>query len=137
VESTALSAVEAHSVAMTGMDLSGAIAAAQRLVTRANLYIDETKPWNMAREQDPRLDTVLHNLLEAIRVATTLLHPFVPRATKRVADDLGVALDGTAGAAARRFDILAPGAPVGIGRILFPRLDRERVLEDWAEAASG
>jgi methionyl-tRNA synthetase len=135
LEAVARRVVEDHAAAMDAMDLSGAIAAAQRLVARTNLYIDETKPWNMAREQDARLDTVLHHLLEAIRVATTLLHPFAPRATSRVADDLGVALDGTAGPAARRFDVLVPGNRVGVGDILFPRLERDRVLEDWDQAA--
>jgi methionyl-tRNA synthetase len=135
LEATALHSVQEHASAMADVNLSGAIAAAQRLVARANLYIDETKPWNMAREQDPRLDTVLHHLLEAVRIATTLLHPFVPRATRRVADDLGVSLDGAAAAAAGRFDVLTPGAPVIVGEILFPRLDRERVLADWTEPA--
>jgi methionyl-tRNA synthetase len=119
--------VDAHEAAMDGLDLSGALAEARRLVARANKYIDETAPWRMAREGDPRLGTVLGNLLEAIRVSTLLLHPAVPRATAAVAADLGVSLEANAGAALQAWPALVPGAPVTVGEILFPRLDREQL----------
>ena len=50
------------------------------LLRRANKYIDETMPWALAKDEalHGRLDTVLYNLLESIRVAATLLHPFLP-----------------------------------------------------------
>src|SRR5205807_255161 len=98
---------------------------ARRLVARANKYIDETAPWTMSKNADPRLGTVLGNLLEAIRVSTLLLHPALPRATAAVATDLGVTLDGSAGAQLRTWPALTPGAPVGVGEILFPRLGRD------------
>jgi len=115
---------DAHEAAMEALDLSGALVEARRLVARANKYIDETAPWTMSKNADPRLGTVLGNLLEAIRVSTLLLHPALPRATAAVATDLGVTLDGSAGAQLRTWPALTPGAPVGVGEILFPRLDR-------------
>jgi methionyl-tRNA synthetase len=125
LEAVAVEVVAAHEVAMDSLDLSGALAEARRLVARANKYIDETAPWSMARTGDPRLGTVLGSLLEAIRVSTLLLHPTLPRATAAVAADLGVRLEGDAGAGLRTWPALTPGAPVGVGAILFPRLDRE------------
>ncbi|MDB5114316.1 MAG: methionyl-tRNA synthetase [Chloroflexi bacterium] len=129
LEAVAAEVVTAHEAAMEALDLSGALAEARRLVARANKYIDETAPWTMAKTGDPRLGTVLGSLLEAIRVSTLLLHPTLPRATAAVAADLGVILDGDAGAGLRTWPALTPGAPVGVGRILFPRLDREQDLE--------
>ena len=120
--------VRAHESAMEALDLSGALAETRRLVARANKYIDETAPWSMAKTGDPRLGTVLGSLLEAIRVSTLLLHPALPRATAAVAADLGVELDGGAGTALRTWPALTPGAPLGVGEILFPRLDRAAVL---------
>jgi methionyl-tRNA synthetase len=79
----------------------------------------------MSRTGDPRLGTVLGSLLEAIRVSTLLLHPTLPRATAAVAADLGVSLEDAAAAGLRTWPALTPGAPVGVGAILFPRLDRE------------
>lgn len=123
-----LGCVARYDAALGAIDLSGAIGAVRELVGRANLLVDEAKPWNLHRAGDDRLATVLVALMEAVRIATILLHPFVPRATLRVADDLGVRLDPAAGEAARRFDGLTPGAPIGVGEILFPRLDRDAVL---------
>ena len=50
------------------------------LVRRANKYIDETTPWILAKEEasKPRLDTVLHNLAESIRIISVLISPFMP-----------------------------------------------------------
>ncbi len=121
--------VRAHEAAMEALDLSGALAETRRLVARANKYIDETAPWSMAKTGDPRLGTVLGSLLEAIRVSSLLLPPALPRATATVAADLGVALDGDAGAGLGTWPALTPGAPVGVGEILFPRLDRQQDLE--------
>ena len=51
-----------------------------RLIQRANKYIDETAPWVLAKDEAKRarLASVMYNLLEALRVALTLLTPFIP-----------------------------------------------------------
>ena len=56
------------------------------LLRRSNKYIDETSPWTLAKqpENKARLNTVLYNLLESIRVATVLLTPFMPETSKEV-----------------------------------------------------
>jgi len=121
---TAATVVPAVAAAMDNLDVSGALGHARRLVGRANKYIEETAPWTLSAAGDPRLATVCHGLLEAIRVSTLLLHPVIPAATAKVAADLGFSLAGLEGAP------LSPGAPVGVGDILFPRLDREAVLAE-------
>ncbi|MGD1035172.1 MAG: methionine--tRNA ligase, partial [Candidatus Dormibacteria bacterium] len=94
----------------------------------ANKYVEETAPWKLRSAGDSRLGTVCAELLEAVRVSTLLLHPFIPRATRRVAADLGTELDGDLTGAVRRWPELHGGDPVGVGEILFPRLDREAIL---------
>jgi methionyl-tRNA synthetase len=121
--------VEHHDEAMDRLDISAAIAAAMRLVARANKYIEEVAPWQLHRESDARLATVCNELLESIRVSTLLLHPVIPQATSAVALDLGLSLQGNVGDAARTWGALAPGSPIEVGDILFPRLDREEMLE--------
>ena len=46
----------------------------------SNKYIDETTPWVLAKEEDKqdRLETVIYNLLESIRVCGALLEAFMP-----------------------------------------------------------
>ncbi|HET9052448.1 MAG TPA: methionine--tRNA ligase [Candidatus Dormibacteraeota bacterium] len=129
-------AVDAYESAMARLDLSEAIAAAQRLVAHANRSVEVARPWELHKAGDDRLGTVCRGLLEAIRVSTLLLSPFIPRAAARVADDLGVdvrraPLDGLAEPALRT------GAPIATGDILFPRLDRDAVVDDLGGAGGG
>ena len=52
---------------------------------RLNRYVEETKPWELAKDeaQAERLDTVLYNLAEGIRVLALLLHPYMPETSGR------------------------------------------------------
>jgi methionyl-tRNA synthetase len=120
--------VPLHDAALQDLDLSGALAQARRLVGRANKYIEEVAPWTLHKQGDARLGTVLYELLEAMRVSTLLLAPAIPQAAARVADDIGINVDATAGSAVRAWNVLQPGAEVRVGDILFPRLDRAAVL---------
>ena len=128
LSSTAARILPVYDAAMDRLEFSEAMAAARQLVGRANKYIEETAPWTLHRNGDDRLATVCAELLEAIRVSTMLLHPVIPRATARVAADLGFALDGDLTDELRAWPRLEPGATVTVGDILFPRLDREAVL---------
>ena len=67
------------------------------------------RPWTLHREGDPRLGTVCAELLEAVRVSTMLLHPVIPRATARVAAEMGISLDGDLSEELRRWPALAEG----------------------------
>jgi len=52
----------------------------------SNKYIDDTTPWVLAKDgsQKDRLETILYNLLESIRITNILLKPFMPESTKKV-----------------------------------------------------
>lgn len=56
----------------------------------SNKYIDDTTPWTLAKDESskPRLETVLYNLLEAIRITNILLKPFMPESTSKVEEYL-------------------------------------------------
>jgi methionyl-tRNA synthetase len=128
LRTTAAEVVAEYDRCMDVFDLSGALEAAQRLVGRANKYVEMTAPWKLAAAGDPRLATVCRQLLEAIRISTILLHPAAPAATARVAADLGFSLEGDQTEAVRNWGALTAGATVKVGDILFPRADRAEVL---------
>lgn len=50
------------------------------VLRRCNKYIDETEPWVLAKDENKkeRLETVLYNLLESIRVCAVYLQAFLP-----------------------------------------------------------
>ena len=65
---------------MDKLEISDAISEIFSLLRASNKYIDETTPWVLAKDESKleRLETVLYNLLEAIRVSALLLKPFLP-----------------------------------------------------------
>jgi methionyl-tRNA synthetase len=72
-------------------ELTQALEEAWKLVRRLNRYVEETRPWDLAREEaDPeRLDEVLYNLAEGLRVTTLLLVPYLPQTSERLLGALG------------------------------------------------
>ncbi len=57
---------------------------------RCNKYIDETMPWALAKDDSKieRLETVIYNLLESIRVGANLLSPFLPETSDKILEQL-------------------------------------------------
>ena len=61
------------------------------VVRRMNRYVEETQPWVLAKDEGDaeRLDQVLYNLVEGLRVLTLLLHPYLPESSEVLAAALG------------------------------------------------
>ena len=101
-----------------------------RVTSRANKYIDETMPWVLAKDpaSAPRLACVLYNLLETLRICTTLLQPFMPESCEKIFAQLGVSGDLASWDAAGQFGIRPGTAAVKKGDTLFPRIDLAKEL---------
>ena len=67
-------------------ELTQALEQAWALVRRLNRYVEETRPWELAKDEaDPeRLDEVLYNLAEGLRVTTLLLVPYLPQTAEQL-----------------------------------------------------
>ena len=122
---------------MESMHIADAIDEIFTLLRRANKYVDETEPWVLGRPDGDhaRLATVLYHLLECIRIAATLLKPFMPETAEKIFRQLGVSDQSLE--EAKTFGLLRPGASVGKPEILFARIDIPKKLEEIkaAEAA--
>ncbi len=107
---------------MDVLDLPGALEALWAFVTRGNQYVDETAPFKLAKqpEQAARLDAVLYNLAESVRLIAILIAPVMPTTAGKIFAQLGAA-----GAAPSMSDAqwgrLAPGTKLGDVAPLFPR----------------
>ncbi len=76
---------------MNDLRVSDSIEAIFAIFKRCNKYIDETEPWNLAKlENKDRLETVIYNILEAIRIGTILLESFLPETASKIYADLGI-----------------------------------------------
>jgi methionyl-tRNA synthetase len=115
---------------MENLQFGAALGEILELAKRGNKYIDETAPWQLAREKRfDRLATVLYNLAEVLRVMSILLLPFMPRTPQRIWEQLGLDRAAHASvltlAAAAKFGQFPVGVHVKKGEPLFPRVDVE------------
>ena len=117
------------------MDFANALAAIWKLISRANKYIDETMPWVLAKDeaQKGRLGTVLYNLLEAIRISTTLLMPAMPETPARVGEQIGFDLSNGKWDEAKVWGLIKPGTKVNKKEAIFPRIDPKVLEEDLVQ----
>lgn len=118
--------VEKH---MDALKIPEALDDIWELIRRSNKYIDETTPWILAKEEDKkaRLGTVLYNLVESLRIVSTLLSAFLPETSEKINDQLNVELTTWNSIAA--FDGTRAGSKVKKGEAIFPRIDVDAKLE--------
>ena len=76
---------------MDKLRVADAITEIFALFRRCNKYIDETEPWNLAKDEakKDRLATVLYNLFEGIRIGAVCLEAFLPTTSKKILDQIG------------------------------------------------
>ena len=75
---------------MDKLQICDAITEIFNLLRLSNKYIDETTPWVLAKDDalKDRLETVLYNLLEAIRVSAVFLAPFLTDTSDKIFSQL-------------------------------------------------
>lgn len=112
--------------------LNNALAEIFKVISRANKYIDETAPWVLAKDESKkaRLATVLYNLLESIRISTTLLSCFMPTTMPKVWEQIGAEEFLITYENAGKFGVLPANVTVKKGEVLFPRLDIDKETEE-------
>ena len=111
--------------------INNALAEIFKVVSRANKYIDETTPWVLGKDESKRarLATVLYNLLESIRIASTLLSAFMPTTMPKVFEQIG-ATDFATYENADKWNVLPLDTKVTRGEVLFPRIDVDKEIEE-------
>lgn len=112
--------------------LNNALAEIFKVISRANKYIDETQPWILGKDESKkaRLASVLYNLLEAIRISTTLLSCFMPSTMPKVWEQIGADSSLITYENAGKFGVLPENVTVHKGEPLFPRIDVEKEIDE-------
>jgi len=120
---------------MDETQLNNALAEIFKVISRANKYIDETTPWILGKDESKkaRLASVLYNLLEAIRISTTLLSCFMPTTMPKVWDQIGADKELITYENAGKFNVLPLDVTVHKGPALFPRIDADKEIEELNE----
>ncbi|MCL2081995.1 MAG: methionine--tRNA ligase [Oscillospiraceae bacterium] len=109
---------ENYAKSMDVLSVANAMQEIFKLLDRANLYIDQTMPWALAKDEGKKAELclVLHNLCKALQQASVLLYPIMPVAVKLLRQQLG--LPETPGWK----ESLPDGYSVKRGPVLFPRI---------------
>jgi len=108
------------------LEINQALNEIWRLINRANKYIEDTAPWDLYRNQEiDKLQTVLYNLAETIRVTGMLLTPFLVEAPGRIWQQLGIDEDlrELGWDKGITWGLLESGIETHRGDPLFPRID--------------
>lgn len=105
------------------------------LIGAANKYIDITKPWVLIKEgKKERLSEVLYVLCETVRIAGTLLLPFIPETGAKMLESLKLPApernENLNFGYVKEYDTVALDA-------LFPRLNVEKELDELEKIANG
>ena len=95
------------------------------VLRRSNKYIDEAEPWVLAKDESKkdRLETVLYNLLEAIRVCGIFLSPYLSDTSEKIKTQINNSRSELTYLSDNSYEVGSPEA-------LFMRIDKEKKLEE-------
>jgi methionyl-tRNA synthetase len=115
-------ALQRYREAMDALDLRGGADAIWELVSKANLYVQQSAPWSLAKSgKEAELDEVLGSLARALTRLAILASPFIPSKSQALWEMLG--FEGEVGAAG--WDAAehpaASGRTVTRAEVLFPK----------------
>jgi methionyl-tRNA synthetase len=114
---------EAIAARLDEFDITGALELVWELVRRLNRHVEQTAPWELAKDDalSEELDRVLYELADGLRAVAVALAAFVPETSERILAALRQPADpawaGVAAGRAVAVDGIEPAPP------LFPRVD--------------
>lgn len=119
--------------------INNALAEIFNVVSAANKYIDETTPWILGKDETKksRLACVLYNLLETIRIVSTLLSAFMPSTMPIIWQQIGASEDDVKYDNTALYGVLPKNVTVHKGDIVFPRIDVEKEIDELNEIICG
>ena len=100
-------------------------------VRRINRYVQQTQVWTLAKpETKPRMGTILYNSLEALRIISVLISPFIPDTAEKIQRQIGLEEFDTA----REWGRLPVDLTVSRGEPIFPRIDTKKQKQSQPKA---
>lgn len=114
---------------MDDLKTNAAISEIWKLISKANKYIDLSMPWILAKEENKdRLNQVLYNLVETIRIIAIPLQCFFVDTPKKIFNQIGVKSNEISWDTSKEFGVIKDGTKVSKGEILFPRIEKTEEL---------
>ncbi len=116
--------IRAYRENMEGLRFDRALMAVWEVIGRLNKYIDTTAPWVLAKSDPDRLATVMHHVVEPLKIISGLLWPFMPESAENMQGLMGLERRGRE----LTLDLLEEwgglaGGTLGKPKALFPRVE--------------
>lgn len=126
----ALSTLEVVEDRMEVYDFSETLENIWKLIRRSNKYVDETEPWIVAKDENKdRINTILYNLAESLRIISNLLYPLLTETSLKIREQIGLG-DLPKIEDAKTWGLIKEGTRVNKKEIIFPRLDVKVEMEE-------
>lgn len=109
---------------MNELQFSKALEAIWNFINRANKFVEDKKPWSLAKSSDsrPQLAAVMGSLAYALRDISVYIYPFMPKTSAEIQRQLGI-LEGDQLPSLDPGQGFREGAVVRKGKPLFPRIE--------------
>ncbi|HKJ65209.1 MAG TPA: methionine--tRNA ligase subunit beta, partial [Desulfopila sp.] len=137
---TARRVLPAYRRHMAGFEFHKGLQTIWELVSQANKYIVVNEPWALAKDETraDRLDTVLYNLVESLRLLALTLAPVMPETAAKMSKSLGLENSNTVASLDEggRWGVFPPETKVGETGALFPREDTPGTIKKAKAAAA-
>ncbi len=101
---------------------------------KANVYFDAKQPWVTRKTDTARTGVTLHVCCQVVKALCHAMAPFLPDGARALAEIIGTALpeggpDGGADGWNAAKEPLPAGSPLQTPQVLFPKLDKDRIIE--------
>ena len=109
------------------VEISKALESVSDIISSTNKYIDDMKPWSLAKEGKLNdLKIVLKASLEMIRIISILFYPVMPDSSEKILNALNISLDSNKSSFTGENQIapLAVNKKIGELNLLFPKIDK-------------
>ena len=124
---TTINQLDAHIKAFA---FDNALETIWEFVRRINRYVQQTQVWTLAKpETKPRMGTVLYNSLEALRIISVLISPFIPDTAEKIQKQIGLTEFDTV----MEWGHLPVDLTVSRGEPIFPRIDIKKQKQPQSE----
>ena len=115
--------------AMSNLQFSKALESIWDFIGLVNKYVEVSKPWVLARESSTKekLNDVLYNLAESIRIISLFILPFMPNVAAEMCNQMGLSSDENSVGNNSTWGGMRPGTRVCKGAPVFPKVEYSTV----------
>ena len=131
LEKTCIEQIEKFETLFENFEIANSIQEIWNLISRTNKYIDETMPWQLAKEEDvEKLKSVMYHLIENLRKIAILIKPFMDETSENILRQIGIIDESLkTWGSLKEYDKIKNAKVIEKGEPIFMRLNAEEEIE--------